>query len=409
MKRNEHSMQKCLCPAAATCPIMKKNMCAQVVPSFSSCDIVKTSGGMMEKDGVKYRDLARTLEAEIRSGKYAQKMLPSEMQLVRRFGVGRKTVQRALLELQYIGLVVRCHGKGTFLTKMAQGLGGAIGLVLPISRGEIFPPICQKITALAQDAGYSVVLADIGAADFGKRVDQIRKAAKNFIDMNVIGVIYHPIDGIADAKKINQVALGIFSQSGMPLVMVDCDSELYPKRSRYDVVGADDFDAGYKIAEHLIEQGARKIVFCRPKHAGASHVNRSRGVAAAVEAHGVSLAVAELYAAEKQSIRKILATEKPDAFVCGNDRYAALVMGTLKTFGKRVPEDYLLAGFDDVNYAHLTSPSLTSAHQPCEKIGQLAFETLLNRVKNPNSPLQTISLEARIMLRRSTEREGDAQ
>ena len=409
MNRAESRMTKCLCPAAATCSIMQKNMCAQAMPHFEPCDIVKISGKTMDKGGIKYRDLARALETEIRSGRYAQKQLPSEMQLVRRFGVGRKTVQRALLELQYVGLIVRCHGKGTFLTKMAQGLGGSIGLVLPISRGEVFPPICQKITALAQDAGYSVVLADIGAADFGKRVAQIRKAAKNFVDMNVIGVIYHPIDGIADAKKINEVALNIFSQSGMPLVMVDCDCELYPRRSKYDVVGADDFDAGYKVGSHLFEKGARNIVFCLPKYAGASHVNRSRGVAAAAEAFGASVAIVKINAEEKSALRRVLAAHRPDAVVCGNDRHAAQMLESLKALGKRIPEDCLLAGFDDVNYARLTSPALTSAHQPCEKIGQMAFETLLNRVKCQTAPLQTISIEARLVERKSTAREVGAK
>lgn len=363
----------------------------------------------MGKGEIKYRELARTLETEIRGGRYARKRLPSEMQLVHRFGVGRKTVQRALLELQYVGLVVRRRGKGTFLTQKAQGLGGSIGLVLPISRGEIFPPICQKITALAQDAGYSVVLADVGATDFGKRVAQIRKAARNFVDLNVIGVVYHPIDGIADARKINEVALRIFSRSGMPLVMVDCDCETYPKRSGYDVVGADDFDAGYKVAEHLIARGARKIVFCLPKYAGASHLNRSRGVAAAAEVHGAALSVAKLDPDERASVRRLLAKRRPDAFVCGNDRFAALLMETLKSLGRRIPEDCLLAGFDDVNYARLTSPSLTSTHQPCEKIGQLAFETLLNRVRCPSAPLQTISIEARLVPRGSTERDGGSR
>jgi DNA-binding GntR family transcriptional regulator len=58
--------------------------------------------------GPKHHQISQALLAEIASGKYAPSgRLPSEAQLVERFGVSRPTVARALRDLQDQGLVVR--------------------------------------------------------------------------------------------------------------------------------------------------------------------------------------------------------------------------------------------------------------------------------------------------------------
>ena len=80
----------------------------------------------------KYRIVLQGIEEDIRSGKYTGRALPSEAQLVRRFGVGRKTVQRAILELQHLGLVVRQQGKGTFLTRQGKSATGLLPAELKI-------------------------------------------------------------------------------------------------------------------------------------------------------------------------------------------------------------------------------------------------------------------------------------
>ena len=64
----------------------------------------------------KHTRISRELLAEIASGKYAPSgRLPSEAQLVDRFGVSRPTVSRALRDLQECGLVERRVGSGSFV------------------------------------------------------------------------------------------------------------------------------------------------------------------------------------------------------------------------------------------------------------------------------------------------------
>jgi len=65
-----------------------------------------------------YRQLKSFVEEHIAAGKWqAGDRVPSEQQLVERFGVSRMTVNRALRELAQEGLVVRHAGLGTFVAK----------------------------------------------------------------------------------------------------------------------------------------------------------------------------------------------------------------------------------------------------------------------------------------------------
>ena len=69
-----------------------------------------------------------------------------------------------------------------------------------------------------------------------------------------------------------------------------------------------------------------------------------------------------------------------------------------------MPSDILVAGFDDVNYAKLVVPQLTTLHQPCEEIAQTAVELLLGRIADPTLPPREVFLSAPLVVRGSTTR-----
>ena len=70
----------------------------------------------------------------------------------------------------------------------------------------------------------------------------------------------------------------------------------------------------------------------------------------------------------------------------------------------RVPDDLLLAGFDDMRASSVMSPQLTTIHQPCEQIAAKAFYGLLDRMADPSRPPLEIFLPAPLVERASTQR-----
>ena len=93
---------------------------------------------------------------------------------------------------------------------------------------------------------------------------------------------------------------------------------------------------------------------------------------------------------------------RPDAVICESDQVAMLLWNTLRKFGLGVPEDVMLAGFDDVQYAMLMSPPLTTVHQPCADIAKIAYRTLRERISDADLPPRRILLPAPLVVRDST-------
>ena len=90
-----------------------------------------------------------------------------------------------------------------------------------------------------------------------------------------------------------------------------------------------------------------------------------------------------------------------DALICSNDMEAAMVMSICDDMGIGIPDNLLIAGFDDVRFAqHLRVP-LTTYHQPCREIGITAIRIMLIRIEDPSMPARHIILNGHMVPRRS--------
>ena len=97
---------------------------------------------------------------------------------------------------------------------------------------------------------------------------------------------------------------------------------------------------------------------------------------------------------------------RPDAVVCENDVIAAGLLKTLNSLGYKVPDDVLVAGFDDVRIAQLSHPGITTIRQPCEGIARAAFDRLVARMSDPAMMPAHILLPYTLVTRESTDRVG---
>jgi DNA-binding LacI/PurR family transcriptional regulator len=98
----------------------------------------------------------------------------------------------------------------------------------------------------------------------------------------------------------------------------------------------------------------------------------------------------------------VLKNAGADSVVASNDATAARLLQTLQVLGRHVPEEVKVAGFDDVAYASLLSPALTTMRQPCAALGAAAVEAMLGRLRQPHMPARRILLRAELIVRKST-------
>lgn len=356
-------------------------------------------------DEPKYRMIADSLRASVLAGEYrAGGRLPSETELVRRFGVSRMTIVKAVKELQQMGLVTRRVGSGTYVSARTSQTSRLFGLLIPeLGQTEIFEPICQGMASYQGLNRHSLLWGN--AVGEGHPKEQAaEELCQQYISQQVSGVFFAPLELTPVKDEVNRKIVGALDRAGIAVVLLDRCVEPYPKRGPYDLVGIDNRRAGYAATMHLVQAGARRIGFLGKRYSASTVDARIAGYREALIGAGMpghEDLVTRGDPGDLGLVRKMLEEHRPDAFLCANDHTAATLMQSLGRLGRRVPEDIRIVGVDDVKYASLLSIPLTTMHQPCVDIGRVAMSTMLNRLENPDFPARDILLHCRLVVRQS--------
>ena len=101
--------------------------------------------------------------------------------------------------------------------------------------------------------------------------------------------------------------------------------------------------------------------------------------------------------------QKLLARNKPfTALFAYNDISAIGAIRAIHDYGLRVPQDISVIGFDDIPGAAFHSPSLTTVRQPLRRMGEVAAESLLDRIEGNKEYPSEIAIEPELAAREST-------
>ncbi|GAA3095403.1 substrate-binding domain-containing protein [Nonomuraea salmonea] len=108
--------------------------------------------------------------------------------------------------------------------------------------------------------------------------------------------------------------------------------------------------------------------------------------------------------AGEKAAGELVAAGLPEAIFCANDLLALGVLRALLRSGVRVPEDVVLMGYDDIDFAAASTVSLTSMRQPTYQLGRIATELLLDECDNPDTHAhQHIMFQPELIARESTQ------
>jgi len=352
----------------------------------------------------KYQKVFDALQSDIQSGRLRTgDRLPSEAELERTFGASRITVGRAVRDLQLAGLVERRAGSGSYVK--LQTVSGALsfGLLIPdLGETEIFEPICQGMMASPLARQHALLWGSLTGTSASKE-ERAWQLCRQYVERRVSGVFFAPLELTPGKDAVNQRIVEALDEAGIPLVLLDRTAVPYPERGIHDLVGIDNRRAGYRITEHLLRLGARRIAFAGLEHAAATVEAREAGYREALYAWNCPIDrhnVHRLNPTDLAHVRTVMAS-RPDAIVCANDWTAARLMHAVLALGYRVPEDVRLAGIDDLDYASLLPVPLTTLRQPTREIGAAAFAAMLDRVSRPDTPVRDILLQTQLVVRRS--------
>ena len=212
--------------------------------------------------GPKYKMIYQQLRQALANQDYAVgDRLPSENELVEQFGVSRPTVGRALAQLETEGLVERRAGSGTFVSAQDRNAGHVFGLLIPgLGTTEIFEPICRGISVARVGSRQDLLWGTTFSPDSTEE-DQVEQLCKYYVERGVSGVFFAPLELTQRKDEINQRITRSLDEAHIPVVLLDRDIVAYPRRSKYDLVAIDNRRAGFSITSHVLECGARRVVF----------------------------------------------------------------------------------------------------------------------------------------------------
>lgn len=139
----------------------------------------------------------------------------------------------------------------------------------------------------------------------------------------------------------------------------------------------DDHGGAFRLAEHLLALGHRRIASIAGPPGLSTTRERLAGHRAALRRHDPRLAEAcaelTVHAAFTRSAgydatRELLRRGAPFTTVAAaNDTVATGVAAALREAGLRIPEDVSVAGFDDLPFCADTAPALTTVRVPCAR------------------------------------------
>jgi DNA-binding LacI/PurR family transcriptional regulator len=368
------------------------------------------AGTESAKKGPKYKrvylELGKTLtDGALREGD----KLPSESELVARFGVSRPTVRRALAQLVTEGLIERRMGAGTVVSNRSRQKSLGFGLLIPeLGTTEIFEPICQGISQAHSRGRHDLIWGPSFLRGASKEV-QAEHLCRYYIERKVSGVFFAPMEHFERGDAVNRSIARALDDAEIPIVLLDRDIVLFPERSRYDLVGIDNHRAGFVLAEHLLRTGSRRIAFLASPFSAHTVDARIGGYTEALHVHqGPTSQPLVKWAdpGDVSAVQEFLHQAQPDAIICANDFTAAQLLRSLSSIGIQAPAQIRIAGFDDVKYAQLLQTPLTTIRQPCLEIGSAALLAMLDRIAHPAAPAREFIVDFQLVIRKSTQTEG---
>lgn len=242
---------------------------------------------------------------------------------------------------------------------------------------------------------------------FGYRILTEYYQSQNFIIPECIHD--HHVAGVIILGKINDemvYTLRLYIQE------ILCVNHSLPYMN-IDYIVTNEFLGGYLSCEYLIKQGYKNIGFIGEIESSKNFKNRFQGYRQCMNNYfhpkkhqlvcltkGIEQAI---FDNDYRYIQKMLLTywKMPDAFVCVNDRNAAIVIKALQYNGYKIPEDIKVIGFDNMEFTQTMKPTLTTLEVNRNIIAKKAIRRMHEMIHEHTVP-ETIMLSPQIIERDST-------
>nr|WP_268872570.1 LacI family DNA-binding transcriptional regulator [Secundilactobacillus kimchicus] len=334
--------------------------------------------------------------------------------------------------------------KKTTIKDVAKASGMSIATVSQIlnSRGHFTHKTIEKVRQIAESLGYipdknakqlrtgssiliTVILPNLTNPFFSALVQSMQEYLEKShfdnidltfqtssflkIDETIDNLIQRGTDGLIITEPLpNPIRTNdLLKRHHIPYVVLDRNSDY----NLTDSVSTNEFEGGKLAAKYFQSLGHQHVGIITPNYTSPSINARIDGFLSLWSANSTDRPQKFITDFTKDGGREIspyiAQSDITGVFSLNDDVAIGLIRG-LADQGVSVPQDLSIIGFDNIEYASYTVPSLTTIAQPVPEMGSKAISILIERLNNEQSDqaseFNSVIFENELIIRDSTQK-----
>jgi DNA-binding LacI/PurR family transcriptional regulator len=295
-------------------------------------------------------------------------------------------IQKVIVEYNY------------YPSSIAQGMRSNktknILLLLEMIESPFFVDILFGAEQCAKSKGYNIFIVN-----FNKDQNKHDFCKDILFNRNYDGVV-----SCCDYAKKDEDIFKALVESNIEAIFINNEDFQF----KYNTVSTDNYKAAYDGTKYLINKGHKKIALVTCNINKFLFQRREKGFKDALRDKSIMVDNTSIYETDlsidggmkiAEKISKYL--HQYTAIFCLSDFIALGMLSYFNENNINIPNDISLMGFDDISYAKISTPPLTTIHQKKKKLGYLAVEKLISNMNRDSKSKITIILDTYLVERKS--------
>lgn len=272
-------------------------------------------------------------------------------------------VQKAMQELDYRPNIIARQ-----LYKQRTDL---VGMIFPTVDNPFFSQLEAEMERQLYRNGYKVLIGN-------SQNDPAKE--ENYLQQ----LLTHQVDGLIVGTQ-NRGLIG-YQHANLPVVAID---QVVGKN--IPVVSSDNYQGGLLATQRLLDDGCRHIIHTngplgldtptQKRREAYEHLMTKNNLPAITYHLDFNISTID-----KERVFRRIFEEHPEVngIFAANDTDASTIINLASEYGKRIPEDLKIVGYDGSNVTRLLLPGLTTIQQPIDEMADLAVQLLQARINGEN-------------------------
>lgn len=261
---------------------------------------------------------------------------------------------------------------------LSKSKTNTIGVIVPHIVHPYFAKLISNLEKAASDRGFKILLCN-SREERERELEYLEMLKSN----RVAGLVLCSATVKTESlESLDIPVITIERNVGTGTASVECDN----------------YQGGVLAAKHLIACGCKYIInFSGVEKTEMPADSREVGFLDMCRQYGVDGVACksqenQYYAMEYHEYIEKIITENPktDGIFASSDLIAAQVLQVCAKLGLKVPEQVKVVGFDDVNIASLTTPPITTVHQPVREMAEMSVDLIVRSNKGEMIPTRTV-------------------